>query len=965
MQAGDLLDLKLMAYFHDPPWKAWVVSKSPSTPLLSDKGGHEDDSKELLSMMGVPVQGNFPPIEVSMADRLVSSFDRWVASLLSLLLKDRNVTVPVEIKKNLFAPWYKVDVRNFIDKDSVRNYAEKLSSLVKKAEKNLRYHVAYYLAPLLWYEHFPCTPGEPCAVPVADTRAPTHTIFDHATATAAMLNILRCNNNVPEFYGSVAMIDFPSIQEFISFSRKTSDLWASSWLTSLLLWKSVEPFVERYGPDVVLRPELSLNHFFISWLANKVKDRDLKEMIIELGKKYAGLQDDGPMTSMMGDKVVLLLPEPPDDVKKELQDNFNKAWNLVASEAFKDAGIEGLLNGDLRDYLERAKKTPPVRPRIVAVDLKEAFGKYYNAIKGLVKEKLSCSGWVSVEYSLFFEYLLSRVNSEESKIKVKYTYGVGLADAVATVTSSGDYQLCTMCGLLPAVVSYVSQLTGAGFRKLRDVKKGEEEEDKLCPYCALKRSLNNGDVVTNVLKAAGLLPEGTGRREFPSTSEIAMKDLDRLLRPYIGDKNIKGPYLAELYEKCYGGSSEACDTVYNLVKDRAGNNIKDEKALKDFIKKHGDTYFAIIKADGDFMGKGYWRGLLRNSDGKCTSLEGYIRAAVTIPMPDSDKELLDVLSYEVKSITDVREALANSDEDYKKLIEGVEETLKREPPCTYSASGGGDLAVSNYMIPITPAYAYTLSRALTAQAALDIKALNEAEASAVYVGGDDLLAFSPIRFNGRLVPLDVVESTRKTYWGFSENSIKGFKCLGGGNNCMPVDAMANYGRSYVVLLAHYKDPLPMSFNTASEMLEEKDHVKDKDVLFIYSGRGVASSLQWLVSTLKLSDKGELDLQPLNAVRDIYNAISSKRVSTSFIYDYFSIRNYMELAVNNGPAKEAYRALALEVAERNKAGKSDISAVKDYVARLASVPSCESTKNDSFACKGDRLYNVALAVNHLR
>ncbi|ADL18418.1 hypothetical protein ASAC_0009 [Acidilobus saccharovorans 345-15] len=963
MQSGDLLELKLIAYFHDPPWKAWIVSKSPSRAILADKGGHEDDAKELLSMMGVPVQGNFPPA-VALADHLASSLDRWV---ISLLLKDVEAGARAEeiVKKNLFAPWYKIKVPPNIDANKVKEYARELSGLVMNAG-GLKYHVAYYLAPLLWYEHFPCAPNGPCWVPVADTRVPTHTIFDHATATAAMLNILRCDGTKPQFYGSVAVIDFPSVQEFISFSRKTSDLWASSWLTSLLLWRSIEPFVERYGPDVVLRPELSLNHFFIAWLANKVQDKRLRDRIVELGRKYAGLQD-GPLTSMMGDKVVLLLPEQRDDVERQLRDNFKKAWEQVASEAFKRTGIDGLLrDGPLKSYIDKAKETPPVRPRVVALDVGEAFKKYSDAIRGLAEGSLSCSGqYVSVEYSLFFEYLLHRINSEELKIKVKYMYGVDLADTVRSLTSSGDYHLCTMCGMLPAAVSYVSWRTGAEFRRLRDVKEGEEEEDRLCPYCALKRSLNDGRVVIEVLKDMDLLVGSGVRRGFPSTSEIAMLNVDEVLGPYVGNENVRGPYLAELYEKCYGGSREACETVYSLIKDRAANHIKNEEELRKIIRKYGDAYFAVLKADGDFMGKGYWSGLLRKGDGKCFSIEDYIKTAMAIRLEDEKK-----LSEEVKRIVEVRERLAHEDNEasedkgYERSLDHVKKAASEEPPCTFDVSSGGGTE-TRYMIPITPAYAYALSRALTAQAVLDIRILTDRRASPVYVGGDDLLAFSPTKYRGELVPLDAVEETRKAYWGFSGGAVSGFKYLGDGKGYMPVDALANYGRSYVILPAHYKDPLPLSLSTASELLEEKDHVKEKDVLFIYSGRGIARSLEWLVSTLKLSEAGRLNTQLLEAVRDLYDAISSKRLSVSFIHDYFGIKDYMEMAMGNGSAKDVYTMLALEVVERNKVGNSDVSKVKKHVSDLASVSSCLPSRDGSSVCSGDRLYSVVLAVDYMR
>ena len=879
-QQVDLLAKKIIAYFHDPPWKAWVIAQK-----LGGKG-HEEQALDLLRDLGIDVKEI--PEDVAAADRLSATIDRWIISELyeerskggapegksGRESPEREEVKVIQFKLNVFDPKKRFRISGGVNADHVGKYRKALVDAVNGEKQELKYHLIYFLAPLLWYEMFPN------AVPLADTRAPTHTIFDHATATAAMLNILECKGNKVSFKGSVAVIEVPSVQELISFSRKSRDLWASSWLTSALLWKAVEGFVERYGPDVVLRPELSLNHFFIAWLYNRSSKRDL---VKKFAKKFAGLDGD-PRISMMSEKVVLVLPEEDKEaIKRELRERFYGGWRAVADE------VIGQWKG--YEYIDRAIGTPPIEPIINVVSVRDAFRDFSEK---LGVESPYCSGPFPLELSLFFEHIYRAATRYR---RAKFSYGSAIADVVRKLTSQGDYKLCTVCGVLPSALYYYS--TG----DYLDDREKENVEDRLCPYCAVKRGLK-GDRLVRVMEKLGLKVVGVASR-FPSTSELAMADL-----AYHRVGGGKG--LMEVLESAFRDPDEAerlCKCYSGNVKECQGVNLSE-------LREHGNLYYAIIKADGDYMGSGYWSG----------NLKGY-----------------SVSSY-ITTIAEYLREVGAKEDIVKKLKESavsVEDRLRK----TKEKLG---LPVG---LPLTLAYAYALTRALTVQAVIDKAVLERNYAVPIYLGGDDILALSPVKFADRYSLLDALRETRRAYWRFADKhdaDFDGFKSVNG----LVVDSLRVYGRSYAVFVAHYRDPMTLSLSTANYLLELKDEVDGKDVAFISSGRGT-SGLSY--SVIKLSnDSGGLDLSQIDLVKEILEKLESKQFSNSLVYDLLGLDEYKREG-------EALTLLALRAIERNAEDKKAAEELKAKVREVIGKSPCNGE-----ACKEkESLLNLIEAVSHLR
>jgi CRISPR-associated protein Cmr2 len=109
----------------------------------------------------------------------------------------------------------------------------------------------------------------------ADSRGPDHSIWEHLKITSALAFLDREVRQKVEEYKEPWLFSFSlyPVQEFIAQSRKSRDLWVSSFLLSELAWAAMLPIVERYGPDAIVYPELRGNPRVDNWLKCDAKDK--------------------------------------------------------------------------------------------------------------------------------------------------------------------------------------------------------------------------------------------------------------------------------------------------------------------------------------------------------------------------------------------------------------------------------------------------------------------------------------------------------------------------------------------------------------------------------------------------------------------------------------------------------------------------------------------------------------------
>ncbi|MEM2001015.1 MAG: type III-B CRISPR-associated protein Cas10/Cmr2 [Candidatus Methanomethylicaceae archaeon] len=95
----------------------------------------------------------------------------------------------------------------------------------------------------------------------ADPRTPSHSVWDHAAVASAIAG----TGSDP----ALLIFDIASVQDFISVSRRTQDFWMGSFLISYLIWEAIKVVAEEYGPDSFVYPSLRELPLVDLWLLEK------------------------------------------------------------------------------------------------------------------------------------------------------------------------------------------------------------------------------------------------------------------------------------------------------------------------------------------------------------------------------------------------------------------------------------------------------------------------------------------------------------------------------------------------------------------------------------------------------------------------------------------------------------------------------------------------------------------------
>ncbi len=889
-----LLKAKMVALLHDPMYKLWVI-----TAAFKARGGSigrvlakrvegervaGDDVEECRGLIQtVPwadrahlaeavalarnvLEGVIGVDELQRlwgiaerADHLASAFDRWL--LPPEAEKGRRVVAPSALV-NPFNPRYKLALRDAPPVDKVCSYVRLLAEAVKDAYDRggvvLAYHTLYALLEPLWYT----VVGD--YVSPADTRVPTHTVFDHLYASAAAVNWVY-EESRGSICGILGFVDLASVQEWVRASRRTGDMWAASWLASALAWAAVRRLVETYGPDVMVLPTARLNPFYLSWLANQLREEGASkalnrlQMVMEklgLLKTIVGVEERGgkryylPLHPVMPATLTLMLPCENTDFEVLIRDSYVKAWREIVKDL--EEWLEEV--EEISTVLEKVGDEPPFPLRVVAVrvdpsdkEFKEFVGKV-GAVYPVLGER-----WER----LLYVYALSRLGR-----KVKKT---GLVSVVPGVTYSAEltslmwgngrrYRECTMCGRRPALPDeHLSPLKTKGV---------VDEHEHLCPYCLVKRLTGRGllphslslvhgslaglagfrprvlavnivaslDAVVDVCRLVGLLAKDD------VDIGAVRKCLDELEKAYL-EVDVPGcerpGSIEDVFELYFRNPACAVRLLKNVVEKVASRQVSESDVERALTKSK--RYYALIYGDGDGVGDVIF-GFLGLSK---KDVEEYWSVIKNVVVDEEARKGIEP-SRLLEIVKTVMEQLGEAREKW---------------PAT---------------IP-TPAYHAALSMALMASAIADITVAKRLGGIIVYAGGDDIIAITPVFsvntaaalhgggvptniYNKRSVatlrlrtrPLtlvvasgtvwaDFVATSRRAFWAI-DNTPPGFHRLGE----MVVAAPVALGRTYAVVLAHYREPLLLRV-ADSRRLEKK--VKDytspfKDAVAVIYGRGL-------------------------------------------------------------------------------------------------------------------------------
>jgi len=369
-----------------------------------------------------------------------------------------------------------------------------------------------------------------------------------------------------------------SVQDMIANSRKTSDLWAGSYLGSLLAWQTLLPIIENYGPSSVLSPFIGANPLYVYYVYEKLSDPNLKKELSKFAKNILelDLSSQLPVNALLPAKADLLIPDYGkniSDINQEIETYYKNAWRdiyniLKGYIQSKPSKFNTLLN--MEGLLDEAAEWPPFPIEEVSVEQVTVD----DLIKGN-KQENGISKWQ----------------------RIWVDYGYGLASYAQTATEKlyqeghERYKYCTTCGINIAAV----ESTENGI------------SEPLCPYCAAKRVLPDPDKLDIVLKELGFwVPDNVEWLHWPSTATLAGAEalLDALKRDKKEDlcleqKDLRQKLLCAeaIYRDVEKKLSSIRDykTHYYILRgdtDNAGENFSDNSKLEKYIGLSRD--FALM-----------------------------------------------------------------------------------------------------------------------------------------------------------------------------------------------------------------------------------------------------------------------------------------------------------------------------------------------------------------------------------
>ncbi|BFI75771.1 type III-B CRISPR-associated protein Cas10/Cmr2 [Sulfurisphaera ohwakuensis] len=784
----EIFKIKILALLHYPPWKPWSETGSIEgngrvfddsflkelNVTYYDRASdvHEKEGLTFAKLFGITDE------EIDKYIGIVHKADEFSASLERYVISSQTSGTKQMWKYNVFNPKHRIKLAEKAEKKCIQDYVRWIRNTLGKADWQYKYNLLYALIEVAWY-HF-C----PNHYPLADTRIGTYSVFDHLYATSSMVNWF-LNGDLT---GYIVKVDLPAIQQIISKARKAWDFWGGSYLLSWLTYETIDPLIQSYGVDIVLSPFMGLNPFFVSRLNGTTLDK------INGEETYWEFNDlmFNPTQPLMPATVLLALPKFKDseeDVKEYIKELYVNAWGKITrevSEHFSDKSVIKFLESPIT----------PIRIRVVDVN---------KALKNTN---------FNYDFSKFM-YLIKLV--DETDVMVKVTYGITASNFVNEYTKEKYenkelYRLCTSCGVLPSLIDNDEDL---------------EEGERLCQYCYMKRKLHK------------YLEHKYKTQLIPSTIDIANIYNWRDVLEKIGEiqEAEEYPKKLKLPEPLKGQDTpmaRAFFYFYTVKKRLMLDCMEGSSDCKKYgLPKKEEIYYAIVKGDGDYVGKKLWKGIVRGE-----SFKDYIKIVSSVTI---DEKRIEEMENEMRSIFDV------------------------------SVEKGKEV-----QIPMTPDYLIVLSRGLMVVSLLDALKVSK-DGFLIYAGGDDVAFLSPI---SNLSVLKLVEETRLNYWGAnriadlsipSSEGAVGFVKLGN----MIFDAPIAYGRSYGVYITHYRDPFFYSWEIASKLEELKDGVEGKDVTIILRGRG----------ELNLKDVAIIRNDELDQIETLYDEIKRKKeLSNSFIKD---------------------------------------------------------------------------------
>ncbi|MFH7882682.1 MAG: type III-B CRISPR-associated protein Cas10/Cmr2, partial [Candidatus Aenigmatarchaeota archaeon] len=510
--------LKLKALLHDPPYKMLIFEngeKERVNKILS-KVIHKDQDDHNLHEIWAEDLLNYVFFDECIKDNNIELADKIASAQSRIIVKPQFRKEEQEREKNFeikstvnFSEVEFIDIfseeKNKCetpDPIKVKDLFTKLGNLNFLNEEE-RAKLIFLFLWRFYPEIFPEITKHP-----ADSRAPNHSIYDHLVQTSAVFSAL------PNI--SFLLFTIGPVQSFIVKARKTSDLWAGSYLLSYLTWESMKPIIEKYGPDTVIYPNLleqplvdkHLFEIFKGSSLESLEEEKFKEWITKWQSKSKELKESLVIANMPN-RFLAIVPMDK-EIGKGCEDNFKEKLKRLSDKVYKtvknyDRKKEYPSNLDLRIKIEKQ-----LFSYFQVYWVMMPWGKETNDIlkeyKLIIGETEVCQTISEIINHPYYKYSNADVGSAYSLLLELTEKLIGMRKSVREFAQlEQPDEKCHLCGEF--------EVLNLDWDKLKKEKPGLiKENERLCGVCFTKR------LFPQILKDELNLSDEI---YFPSTSEIA------------------------------------------------------------------------------------------------------------------------------------------------------------------------------------------------------------------------------------------------------------------------------------------------------------------------------------------------------------------------------------------------------------------------------------------------------------
>ncbi len=497
----------------------------------------------------------------------------------------------------------------------------------------------------------------------ADTRVPTHTIWDHLSLTSALAGAMAAD---PEENVALFAVSLGPVQNFIQKAKSTSDLWAGSHLLSYLSWKAMEFVCERLGPDSILFPKLWGIPLCDLWLKDQGVPFDDLPFRPSWNERTS---DSNPLfVAAVPNRFVAIVPASEakeigqritDLLRKEALNLSLKAAEKLAKTSKVPDSLQEQINSQLKGFPEVYWAALPFRPFLDWDDKGVLHSDGEKRLEKALKEFFPCGnarrpGFLGTE-----EWnLLSRTIGRDDDVFVYrpnpgalYPAVYQLLDRVhsAVKLTRPFEQLsqtgfrCTLCGELEWLTTDRKHLEMTpGKRKNAKTLWTEvsaknpswaRKGDHLCGLCALKRmwpdifsdwvyqklgfQVDRFVISTHALALAtdlysGLMDDETKEdlRSFVQKHEFQLAASPRVALPLKLHKELAASSEADKWQERLRRLPSWLDSLREdetsdealLAESALRNREKIEKDLRNALGQAPEAYYSVLIMDGDHMG---------------------------------------------------------------------------------------------------------------------------------------------------------------------------------------------------------------------------------------------------------------------------------------------------------------------------------------------------------------------------